>query len=563
MSEQHTAFPLNRALAELPSDSSSSVAVDVPNSIDAATDNPVQAAKAADPANSSLAAKLLDAAKWLVSFPAMLAMILLGRIYWDGRGFLVDPDLWWHIKNGQSILATHHWPTVDPYSFTVAGAPWLSYEWLGDVAIGMVGKLGLQALDAFLIGLGALIVIAVYYYASLRSGNSKAGFVSAFVLCLFAIGNFNLRPQMFGYLFLVITLIALEKFRQGHPRFLYVLPPLFLVWINTHGSWIIGLGVIVLTLVGGLFSFRVGSIEVVRWTDRQRLQLELALLGSLAAIPFTPYGTELAAYPFMVASSLPLNVANVLEWMPMPFHIGGGKMFLALLIITVVLQMMYHFTFRLQELLLAIGGMAMAVLHVRFVLLFVPFFAPIFAVMLARWIPAYSRNKDKFVLNAVIMTAAAAAMIWYFPSRSNLEKKVERSFPVRAVNYIRSHPVPGPMFNTYGSGGYLIAYLPEHKVFIDGRGDLYELGGAFSDYLQVTQLKPAAFSVIRSYGIQTFLLDRGEPLAVVLGAHPDWKRIYSDDTSVILVRKDPFDTNRAVPRANVAPERSEHESSAE
>ena len=558
MSEQRTAFPLNRALAELPADSVSSVAIDVSNPIDIPTEDPSRSAKA-----SNLVVKLLDAVKWAFSFPVMLAMILIGRIFWDGRGFSVDPDLWWHIKNGQSILATHHWPTVDPYSFTVGGTPWLSYEWLGDVAIGMVGKFGLQALDGFLIALGALIVIAIYYYASLCAGNSKAGFVSAFVLCLFAIGNFNLRPQMLGYLFLVITLIVLEKFRQGHPRFLYLLPPLFLVWINTHGSWIIGLGVILLTLAAGLFSFRIGSIEGIRWTDRQRLQLELALLGSLAAIPFTPYGTELAAYPFMVASSLPLNVANVLEWMPMPFQISGGKIFLGLLVITVVLQMMHHFTFRLQELLLAIGGTVMAVLHVRFVLLFVPFFAPIFAIMLARWIPGYARAKDKFALNAVIMSAAAAAMIWYFPSRSNLEKKVEHSFPVRAVNYIRSHPVQGPIFNSYGYGGYLVAYLPEHKVFIDGRGDLYELGGAFADYLQIANLKPAAFSVIRAYGIQTFLLDRGEPLATVLAEHPDWKRIYSDDTSVILVRKDSFDTNRAAARANAAAERSEHESSAE
>src|SRR5207248_9000986 len=118
-------------------------------------------------------AKLLGALKWAFSFPAMLGMVLFGRVFWEGRGFLVDPDLWWHIKNGQSILTTHHWPTVDAYSFTVAGTPWLSYEWLGDVAIGSIARFGLQALDALLIGLGGLIMIAIYYYASLRAGNSK------------------------------------------------------------------------------------------------------------------------------------------------------------------------------------------------------------------------------------------------------------------------------------------------------------------------------------------------------------------------------------------------------
>ena len=69
----------------------------------------------------------------LISFPAMLGTLLLGGIFWSLRQFIVDPDMWWHVKVGQTILATHHWPTVDPYSFTVNGQPWMAYEWLGEV----------------------------------------------------------------------------------------------------------------------------------------------------------------------------------------------------------------------------------------------------------------------------------------------------------------------------------------------------------------------------------------------------------------------------------------------
>jgi len=233
-----------------------------------------------------------------------------------------------------------------------------------------------------------------------------------------------------------------------------------------------------------------------------------------------------------------MNVANIKEWLPMPFNLAAGKLFLALIVGVFVVQALYRFTFRFQEWVLALGGIVMACLHVRFVLLFVPFFAPLLAMMLARWIPGYYRAKDKFALNAILMAGMALAIIWHFPSRSDLEENVQRVFPSRAVNYLRSHPLQGPLFNTYGYGGYLIAYLPEQKVFIDGRGDLYELGGAFSDYLQATNLKPAAFFVLKSYGIRACILERGEPLAVVLDNHPDWKRVYSDDTSVILIRKD-------------------------
>jgi hypothetical protein len=524
MSEQQTAIPPDRRLTAAPSE-----ALPVP------TDPPGAASDLATPAS-----KLLEALKWAVSFPAMLGAFLVGRVFYEGRAFVVDPDVWWHIKNGQNILATHHWPTVDPYSFTVNGTPWLSYEWLGDVAIGFVGRFGLQALDALLIVLASIIMLAVYYLAALRSGNSKASFVSALLLSIFAFGNFTLRPQMLGFFLLLICLTLLERFRQGSSRALWFLPPLFLLWVNMHGSWVIGLAVVVVTLVCGLLEFHIGTVEGIRWTQEQRIQLESALLASIAMIPFTPYGTQLAAYPFTVASSLPLNVANIKEWLPMPFNLAAGKLFLALIVAVFVLQAFYRFTFRLEEWVLALGGIVMACLHVRFVLLFVPFFAPMLATMLARFIPGYYRAKDKFVLNAALMSSAAVATVWYFPSRADLDQKVERVFPSRAVSYLHSHPLQGPLFNTYGYGGYLIAYLPEQKVFIDGRGDLYEVGGAFSDYLQATNLKPAAFSVLKSYGIRACILDRGEPLAVVLGNHPDWKRVYSDDTSVILVRKTPW-----------------------
>src|SRR5580704_11758480 len=55
------------------------------------------------------------------SFAAMLATCLVGRVFLSLRSFQIDPDLWWHIKVGEDILATHRWPTTDAYSFTVAG----------------------------------------------------------------------------------------------------------------------------------------------------------------------------------------------------------------------------------------------------------------------------------------------------------------------------------------------------------------------------------------------------------------------------------------------------------
>ena len=220
----------------------------------------------------------------------------------------------------------------------------------------------------------------------------------------------------------------------------------------------------------------------------------------------------------------------------MPFDQVFGKVFLGVVLLMVVLQMAYRFTWRLEELLLAIGGTAMACVHVRMLLLFVPFVVPIFATMLARWVPPYHRAKDQYVLNALLMGAIIAAMIHYAPSREALQERVTQDYPADAVAYLDSHNVPGPMLNAYYFGGYLVG--TGRKVFIDGRGDLYERSGVLADYLTLTAVKPGALQILDRYQIASCLLTKDEPLAVVLANSPSWRRVYIDGTSALFVREE-------------------------
>jgi hypothetical protein len=474
------------------------------------------------------------------SFPAMLGVALVGLVYYGARAFQVDPDIWWHIKTAQTILATHHWPTTDPYSFTVHGQPWMAFEWLGDCVIATASRIGgIRGLDLLLMITGSAIMLSLYLLATVCAGDSKAGFVTAALLYPLAAGSFNMRSQMFGYVFLVLTITALELFRAGKKkRLIWFLPPLLLVWVNTHGSWIVGLGAICVYWLSGLVEFRRGAIVARKWTGAETRTISSVFLFSLVAVAITPYGTRLAAFPFTVASSLPVSMANVLEWLPMPFNIVGGKIFLGLVLGFFLLQMAFNFTYRLEQVVLFVAATVMACLHVRFVLLFVPFLAPLLAVMLGRWIPGYSRAKDKYVLNAILILGMFGTMIRYFPSQRDLRQRVAEQFPSQAVQYLRSHPAPEPMLDSYGFGGYLIWSMgPQQKVFIDGRSEIYERGGVLADYVQLTQMKPGGLDVLRRYHIQSCLLTRDEPLSTALAALPDWEEVYQDDTSRLFVRR--------------------------
>ncbi|HXM91906.1 MAG TPA: hypothetical protein VN974_10160, partial [Candidatus Dormibacteraeota bacterium] len=206
---------------------------------------------------------------------------------------------------------------------------------------------------------------------------------------------------------------------------------------------------------------------------------------------------------------------------------------------------------RLEELTLYFLGIVMACLHVRFLLVFVPFFAPLFAVVMARWIPAYQRQKDRYLLNAILMTGMLAGVIHFFPTRAEIEGDVARTYPSRAIAFMLAHPVRSPIFNTYGFGGYIEwSSGGREKVFIDGRGELFEPSGVFADYRYITTLRPGALAVLNLYHVQTCLFDRDKPLAVLLASLPEWKKVYEDDISVVFVRQNSADGATAV--ANVS-----------
>jgi hypothetical protein len=258
----------------------------------------------------------------------------------------------------------------------------------------------------------------------------------------------------------------------------------------------------------------------------------------LVALTITPYGTELCLYPLNMAFAQPINVSNIQEWQVMPFGEFFGKLFLLLILAFVLAQVALRQTWRLEELVLFLAGVAAACMHVRFVLVFVPFSAPMFATILARWIPPYDPAKDKYALNVVLMALFVGGIVWFFPSRAKLDKIVEQKWPVRAVAYLKQHPVPRPMYNTYGYGGYLVYELDgQNKTFIDGRGDLFERMGVLSDYLTIARLGVAAPSLLNAYGIQSCIIEHDEPLRTFLGNSPDWQIVYSDNVSAIFVRK--------------------------
>jgi len=231
-----------------------------------------------------------------------------------GGEFFLQGDTWEHIKVGELILATRHWPTSDPYSFTIQGNDWIAYEWLGGVALALANRAGgPRALMALLVALSGAVLLLIYYYAYLCSGNIKAAFIACTLLMPLTASFFSLRPQLLGYILFLATLICLEHFRQGHSKALWILPVVFLLWVNTHGTFVFGLVVFALIWISGLVAFKIGGLEARRWDLKQRFHLAGAFVISLLAVTLTPYGTRVAGYVPQLAFSQPVTIANFPE----------------------------------------------------------------------------------------------------------------------------------------------------------------------------------------------------------------------------------------------------------
>ena len=473
------------------------------------------------------------------SFPAFLGTILVVANFAIERGLRLDPDTWWHLKYGDVILQTGHWPTVDSWSFTAHGMPGVAYEWGGEVLTALAYRLGaLRGLDVLLIILTSIIVVLIYYFAWLRCRNSYSAFFATFLMLPVAALTFTLRPQLLGYILLLATLILLERFRQGEQQRLWLLPLVFLIWINTHGTFVLGFMVLGLYWLGGLMDFSWGGLYAVRWKPAQRLHLELVGLLSVAVLPLTPYGTRPAAVPFEAVLSQPLIFSDIAEWQPINTNFWQAKLLLALLFAFIVAQLAFRFRYRLEELAFFLFVVYSTFVHFRLAIVLVIVFAPLAASIISRWAPTYDPGIDKHVVNAALMLATLVAMVYFLPAQVTLQKNVEKESPVRAVRYLEQHPPPGRMFNDYSYGGYLTwAPAPARKVFIDGRSNIYEPVGVMSAYGDVVRLKPDTFAILQSYRISYCVIPRSSALATLLASSPDWKDAYKDDLSAIFIRK--------------------------
>lgn len=450
-----------------------------------------------------------------------------------------DPDLGWHLRCGQEIWQGQGWCEYNRFSVLLENFFWPNLYWFYQVMIfaffKAAGLWGLTILNALLMSLAFLL-----FYLAIR--NYAWEKMLALGLIIFLGGgvfSFGIRSQITGFFFFNLLLWLFSKIRSNEKMALF-LPPIMLLWANTHGSFVVGL---VLLAFGGLYwgVNRPGKI----------LPVTVILTLSLAAIFLNPFGLKI--YPAIWQHFAGVNLAGLIaEWVP-PQPFIRWLIFIGSLGLSVYVLILG----KVKNLPLSFLTVAFAVLALKaqrsvpffFLLSFFLFLSlPVTKLSLAGWL------KEKILRNNLaILTAAALLFFGLFirlpetlalnSSWSNYCQNSSVVYPCRAVEFLKKQPEKGIIFNRYEWGGFLIWQLPEYRIFVDGRMPAWpapEGKSPYTIYLETLQNQPGWQETLKRYNVDWILISPGTFMDLLLAPQPEkfgWDEVFRDKMAVVYQKR--------------------------
>jgi hypothetical protein len=316
---------------------------------------------------------------------------------------------------------------------------------------------------------------------------------------------------------------------------IWVIPPMVALWANLHPGFFVAPLLILLFLPLGR-------------NARGRLTLAACLVATCAAVIFNPYGWRMYMMPLETVRAIPM-LRGLSEWHGVSGWeavVWGG--FVALVAKGVSLR---------RQPTAAVLLAAMAALSAGVSSRNMPLFGVVVVFILGRTLlPALAPSLQRigFVRKFDMKSspgdrsASEAAGGWFWAIAvplclagavrlgvSPIDLEFDFSeYPAAAVRYIQQHDCPDRLFVRETWSGYVLWAMPSRQLFYDAKGGFSR--EAAEGHSELVKPKEGWRVVADHNGLQTFLLERGSPLAVVLGETSDWRREYSDSLSEVFVR---------------------------
>jgi hypothetical protein len=476
---------------------------------------------------------------------SLLYFLVLALPLFSALKVLPDPDFWWHLATGRWIHEHHSVPSLEPFSWVAAGRSWVAYSWLFE--------LGLYQLYCYLgsatptVYVGVFVFLVVYQLeAWITESSSKVSQVPV----LLVLGVFSFveimtpRPWLISILFFIIEMrILFNAQKLKKPVFLWFLPLLFAFWANIHIQFIYGLLALFLNWIFLVFnknSRKIYKLKLLTWI----------LAASFLATFLNPYHYKIYRVILEYATQFEANRV-IDELKPADF-----SHFSVWCLTSLVFWAVYRWGFEKKKLkflftaVLFFIGVCFSFRMVRDV-----WFGALTSIAFlldhgkSEWIPMENAQRLFFrrslgVLMLFIFIGGVLGLRW---GNEHFEKKVAEDYPVHAVQFLAENHFPAPLFNPFNWGGYLIWALPQYRVSIDGRTNLYtdqkfrlevETWEAWKNWENDPDLQRANLILTKKRG-NTGLF------SVLDLSSRHFKKVYEDEISAVFVREpgasSPFD----------------------
>ncbi|MEM9130961.1 MAG: hypothetical protein AAF962_12780 [Actinomycetota bacterium] len=474
----------------------------------------VAAAAMPDPFVEPLPERGPDLATSLGAMLALLGFVIGARVIGD-NSFLT------HLATGRLILDTASVPTTDPYSWS-AGESWTVQSWLASVLYASLesaaGPWAIRWLNGVL---GAVVVGGLWALTSpVRSLLLRTGLVSLTIV----IGTFLWppRPLLFALACLVLVLLVAQG-RLAAPW----LVPVFWVWANTHGSFVLGGGLLVLMLLGAAIDERAvprHELRVVLW----------GAAGGVAALA-NPIGWRLIWFPLhLMGRNEALD--RVAEWASPSFRSPVEQLFLLLLLLLVVAA-----TRRAgwRALLPSVVFFATGLLAVRNLGVASVVIVALLAPALAESFGSIDGTERGLIPRAMAVIAVVGVALVAVVTASEPAIDLE-SYPVEEVDWLEERDLvadPGVRLAQRDFvGNYLHhRYGPEASVFMDDRFDFHPLP-VVADHAGLLSAGDYR-EILDRNGFDVLLWELDSPLHRWIGEQPAWLVVGEGEEWFIACRR--------------------------
>lgn len=477
----------------------------------------------------------------LTALVAFLAFI--GGFAFYTKLCVIDNDIWWHLKVGDWIVAHAAVPHTGILSRTAATRPWVAYSWGYEVLMSLAYRwLGLLGIGLY----GTFLTIAVAYAVYWMLRRVSAQFWVALVLAALTSWSFLFngmpRPVFFSMILFCVTLqLLLEANRTGRVEGLYWLPLIFFIWANLHIQFIYGLflvGLLLATTVALKLAARFGFAPAFLLPSRLPL---VPLFGVFAACLVATFIGPNFYHPYAAVydySKAKFSYKVIIELQPLSFT--GSSNYVQLLLTAfgffAVGWRKRIDIFKLSMLTICSLVAYRTMRDAWFIA--IPAAACIADLRMGAeeqpW-PAESWMENLGVAAAVAILLVLVSRGTDFTQR-DLDRAISSAYPVNAVNFLRQRPEPGPLYNNLGWGGFLMWYMPDYPVAIDGRNDLY--GDQLDELFYASQSGESGYRsdpYLNQAGV--VLLSADLPLARLLTADSRFQLIYQDQLAVVFARR--------------------------